>query len=222
MHPYRPDWQDELDNFLQNGAVLCKWIPSSQLIDPSQKKCLPFYKKLAKHHLPLLCHVGPEYTIPCEFKNYKEFDNPKYLRKALDEGVTVILAHCALPYFGDLDVNYQDDLQEFYKLFEETQRKDWQLYADLSALATPLRAKYIEDIKKKIPQNWLIFGSDYPLPASELSYAQTKKFFKWLKLIWDAIQIKNPLDKNFNIIKNMKFDEIIFNTASELISKIVY
>lgn len=222
VHPFRTDWRDELDYCLENNAVVCKWIPSSQMIDPSHTKIQPFYKKLADHNLPLLCHAGPEYTIPTHDKEYNKYNNPKYLRQALDLGVTVIIAHCALPYFVFLDVDYQDDLDDFYKLFKEAENNNWKLYADLSAVATPLRAPYIEKIFKKIPHDRLLFGSDYPLPASELSFTKSKNICKWMKLLWQAIQIRNPLDKNFRLIKNMAFNEIIFSNPAELFSKIVY
>jgi len=123
VHPYRDDWRDELDFCLENKAVLCKWIPSSQLIDPSNPRCVPFYKKLADHQLPLLCHAGPEYAIPTSKDVYKEYDNPKYLRSALEHGVTVIIAHCAMPVWCDFDIDYQDDYDEFLKLSEGERRK---------------------------------------------------------------------------------------------------
>ncbi len=33
VHPYRMDWEDELDYCLANKAVLCKWLPSAQCIE---------------------------------------------------------------------------------------------------------------------------------------------------------------------------------------------
>ena len=222
VHPYRQDWREEIDYCLENKAVLCKWIPSSQMVDPSSEKCVPFYQKLADHKLPLLCHAGPEYAIPTNDSKYNKYNNPKYLKRALDMGVTVIIAHCALPYFGFLDFEYQDDLADFYKLFNKAERNNWKLYADLSAVATPLRAPYIERIVNEIPHDRLLFGSDYPIPASELSYTKSKNFFKWLKLIWQAIHIRNPLDKNYRLLKNMGFDDKMFFNASELFNQIVY
>ena len=35
VHPYKVNWKDELDYCIANGACLCKWIPSSQQIDPT-------------------------------------------------------------------------------------------------------------------------------------------------------------------------------------------
>ena len=219
VHPYRNDWKGELNKCLSNGAVLCKWIPSSQQIDVTNEKCFPMYDYLAKHNLPLLVHSGPEYSIPTSDDRFIEFNNPKYLRAALDRGVTVIIAHCSLPYFGALDTKYQDDMEEFYKLFEESKNKPWKLYADLSAIAEPLRNAYVPDILAKIPQDRLLFGSDYPIPPSEFSYKKSKNIIKWIRLTIKAFSIRNPLDKNYFILKKMGFDEQVFYSANSLLNK---
>lgn len=225
VHPYRNDWEDELEFCLQNKAVLCKWIPSSQLINPEHPKCVPFYKKLVEYKLPLLCHTGPEYAIPTSNETYVEFNNPKYLRTALDVGATVIIAHCAMPFFGLLDVDYQDDFEEFLKLFEEAEQNDWNLFADLSAICSPFRTRYIKIIKenlKKIPTSKLLYASDYPIPLSELTYNKSTNFFSWLKFVLKVRLTKNPLDKNFLVIKGMEFDDSIFTNAAELFANIQY
>ncbi|NIM89681.1 MAG: amidohydrolase family protein [Candidatus Aminicenantes bacterium] len=225
VHPYRNDWEDELEFCLQNKAVLCKWIPSSQLINPEHPKCLPFYKKLVDYKLPLLCHTGPEYAIPTSDETYVEYNNPKYLRTALDEGVVVIIAHCAMPFFGLLDVDYQDDFGEFLKLFEEADQNNWNLFADLSAICSPFRTRYIKIIKenlKNIPASKLLYASDYPIPLSELTYNKSTNFFSWLKFVLKVRLTKNPLDKNFLVIKGMEFDDSIFTNAAKLFANIQY
>jgi predicted TIM-barrel fold metal-dependent hydrolase len=225
VHPYRINWREKLDYCLENKAVLCKWIPSSQMIDPTNRKCIPFYKKLAHHQLPLLCHAGPEHVIPTSNKAYDKFNNPKYLRTALDLGVTVIIAHCAMPYFGLLEVEYQDDLEECVKLFEEAEQHNWRLYADLSAICTPFKIPYVETILKnlnKIPHEKLLFASDYPVPLFELSYNRSTNFFSWLRFVLKVAFMKNPLDKNYLVIKEMGFKETIFTNAQELFSLIQY
>ena len=165
VHPYRNDWKEELDKCISNGAVLCKWIPSSQQIDVTSEKCYPMYDYLAEHNFPLLVHSGPEYSIPTSNDHFIEFNNPKYLRPALERGVTIIIAHCALPYFGALDTKYQNDMDEFYKLFELSKRNSWKLYADLSALTEPLRNAYIPDILARIPQDRSLIRQRLSNPA---------------------------------------------------------
>ncbi len=219
VHPYRNDWKEELDKCRSNGAVLCKWIPSSQQIDVTDEKCFPVYDYLAEHNLPLLVHSGPEYSIPTSDDRFIEFNNPKYLRTALDRGVTVIIAHCALPYFGALDTKYQDDMEEFFKLFEESKNKSWKLYADLSAIAEPLRNAYVPEILAKIPQDRLLFGSDYPIPPSEFSYKKGKNIIKWIRLTLKALSIRNPLDKNYFVLEKMGFSNQVFNNVNYLLNK---
>lgn len=220
VHPYRTDWQKELEYCWKAGAKLIKWIPSSQQIDPANNKCIPFYEKLIEYELPLLVHSGPEYAIPTSNGEYEKKNNPKYLRKALDMGVKIIIAHCALPFWGEADKDYLDDMDDFFKLFEELKNKNWKLYADMSALTTPLRSQYIPKVKEKIPHDRLLFGSDYPIPASELSYKGTKNIIYWLKLFYSALKEKNPLDKNYKLIKQMKFNDEVFTNPYKLFSEI--
>ena len=222
IHPYRGDWEEELDFCLENKAVLCKWIPSSQMINPTHPRCADFYFKLADHKLPLLCHSGPEYAIPTSNEKYNQFNNPKYLRNALELGVTIIIAHCALPYFWLLDVEYQDDFREFLRLFKDAEKWGWNLYADVSAITGPLRLPYIEKILQQIPRERLLFGSDYPIPLSELSYNKSTNFFAWLKFVTKVMFMKNPLDKNYLIVKEMGFGERLLTNAERLFSLIRY
>lgn len=222
VHPYRQDWEERIDQSIRNKTVMCKWIPSSQQIDPGHEKCLPLYRKLADYRLPLLCHTGPEYAIPTSNDSYNKFNNPRHLRRALDEGVRVIIAHCALPYFWFLDTDYQADFDEFLGMMEEADKKGWQLYTDVSAIATPLRAPYIEKVLQNVPAERILFGSDYPIPLSEFTYNRRRNFWSWLKFLIKTMSIRNSLDKNYLIIKEMGFDNRIFTNAHHLFAQIKY
>jgi predicted TIM-barrel fold metal-dependent hydrolase len=222
VHPFREDWEEQLNFSLQNQTVLCKWIPSSQLINPADEQCMPFYRRLTDLKLPLLCHAGPEYAIPNSNSSYDSYNNPKYLRKALDCGVAVIIPHCALPYFWFLDADYQDHYREFLKLMGEADKKGWNLYADVSAIATPLRAPYIAEIIDKVSPDRLLFGSDYPIPLSEFTYNRSNNIWTWLRFVAKTMFLRNSLDKNYLVIKKMGFDQQIFTNASRLFSQIKY
>jgi len=218
IHPYRKDSIDEIERCIKEGAVLCKWIPSSQLIDPSHPKCIPFYKKLSEKNLPLLCHTGPEHAVPTSIPEYSKDDNPIYLRKALEMGVTVISAHCSTPYFGPLDPDYFDD---FLSLMKESEKKGWRLFGDISALATPFRIPYVRRIKDEIPPKKLIFGSDYPIPISDLSYSKNRgDILTIIKLMLKA-KFTNSLDKYYHIVKDeMGFEESVFENFYGLMKEI--
>lgn len=71
-------------------------------------------------------------------------------------------------------------MDEFSKLIELSKGNKWKLYADLSALAVPLRNVYIPATLARIPQDCLLFGSDYPIYPSEFSYKTGKNIFKWI------------------------------------------
>jgi len=221
IHPYRPDWENELAYCIENKAVLCKWIPSSLQTDPMHPKCLPFFEKLAKKQLPLLCHVGPEGAIPPFDKSLQKLNSPRLLRNALDARVTVIMAHAALPLLPPPLENDQA-FQELIALFREAESKNWKLYTDLSAINLGPRNSYIDKIKKEIPPQRLIFGSDYPIPILDTSQKPDLSLWHWLKHFFQTISIKNPLDKNYLLIKNMEFDESIFSNAAKLFANIKY
>jgi len=168
VHPFRPDALKELDDY-KDKAVLCKWMPSAQLIDFDnprvQGKLERFYAKLAEIKLPLLLHTGIETSIPTVYKDYEKFNSAKYMETALEKGATVIVAHCGCSYFDLLQDNMVDDTIRLFKRMQD-EGKDWKLYADISALFTPFRKRKILDtVFAKIPPERLIYGSDFPNPA---------------------------------------------------------
>ena len=111
VSPNRKDWREEMEFVVNDpNAVLMKLIPSVQHINLRDPKHKEYYESLAKNRMPLLCHVGPEYSFP-EGIREKERDNFRFLDKPLEDGVTVIAAHCATPVFP-ID---KDETKEFYE-----------------------------------------------------------------------------------------------------------
>jgi len=186
VHPFRNDAEEELERYEEN-AVLCKWIPSSQLIDMSpdnilaQEKLFSFYKKLVEINLPLLFHTGVETSIPAPVKDYEQFNSPKYIETALDLGVTVILAHCGCSYFDVIQDNVVEEVIELFKK-QEHQNKEWKLYTDISAVFSPFRkSKVIDKIFHNIPASKLIYGSDFPNPAKGRRESLLRVFLRFGK-----------------------------------------
>lgn len=155
IHPYRPDALAELDRCVAAGAVLMKWLPLVQGMDPASDRCRPFYEALAHYKLPLLSHTGGELSLPQKFKQYA---SPALLELPLRCGVTVIAAHCGTRShpFGT------DYLPEFIRMAKEHER----FYGDTAALCLPTRSyafpRLLEDeaVRKKI-----VHGSDWPIPS---------------------------------------------------------
>jgi predicted TIM-barrel fold metal-dependent hydrolase len=220
VHPYRQDWRDELNRCRNEwGAVLCKWIPSAQQINLRDSSFDEFYTYLADYKLPLLCHAGPEYSIPTSDHYFDEFNNPKYLEKALEMGVTVIIPHCTLP-FPPQDLATFDPYQSLLALIEKADTKGWALYVDLSALLL-FRDRYIPNVLQDIPAQRMLFGSDYPIPMSDLAYKKELHFWHWIQKFFRSLFERNLLDKNYYLLQDMGFDASVFTKANDVFSNII-
>lgn len=171
IHPYRPDAAEELARVRALGARAVKWIPAAQGIDPGAARCDRFYEALAASGLPLITHAGAERAAPGD----DELGNPLCLRRALEHGVRVVVAHCATMGEGrDLDRGPAGPWVENFALFErlmDDPRYQGRLYGDLSALPQSARAgaplrRILE--RGREGGDWsarLLSGSDYPLPG---------------------------------------------------------
>jgi len=213
VHPNRKvrEGIEELDRCIEGGAVVIKWVPNSQIFDPSDRKYEWFYRKLADENLPLLCHTGLEHAIPVEETEYQEFGDPRKLRLALEMGVKVIAAHCATSFFS-WEKSYLDELSE---MFDEGERRGWNLYADISAVCTLFRASIIDDILKKIPHNRMVLGSDYPIPVDNMppQFVETLTVQEYL----DIAKIDNPIEKNYRQLLAMDFPKEAMTKASSIL-----
>lgn len=227
VHPYSPDAAERLWQCVKGGAVLCKWLPSAQCIDPTHPKSVRFYRALAALGLPLLIHVGPESAIPSALGNEAELkvnagsgrfgSSPgDAILMALEEGATVILAHSATPLGPLLDKNNTYWEEVFEVLLERiAQIDDLPLYADTSAFCLPGRFKYVQRVLPRIeaqPHKFL-YGSDYPVPIISLSggrvLEEVLEAFGWLA--GRALPV-NDFDKNFNLLSSI-IPEETFRTA---------
>lgn len=173
IHPYREDALSALEQAARDGARAVKWLPPSMNIDPASPRCDAFYETLARLDLPLLSHGGVERAV--HVPDAQKLGNPLRLRRALDHGVRVIVAHCASLGEGeDLDAGgaaskvapMLANFELFARLMEEP-RYEHLLYGDVSAMTqlnrigAPLDAVLDRDDW----QHRLVNGSDYPLPG---------------------------------------------------------
>lgn len=152
IHPYRQDAIEELERCVKAGAVLVKWLPITQGIDPSDPQCYAFYEALAHYGVPLLSHTGGEKMLP----NLNQHADPTLLLPALRRGVTVIAAHCGTRS----SFSEPDYLETFVRMALEHER----FYGDSSALNLPTRWHAYEPILNdpRVRQK-IIHGSDWPV-----------------------------------------------------------
>jgi mannonate dehydratase len=168
VHPYRRDAVVRLERAHAGGARAVKWLANSQGIDPASPRCDAFYERCAALSMPLLSHAGAEVAVG-ELGS-RELGNPLRLRRALDAGVTVVLAHAAgLGRASDLDgggARLEESFDLCLRLLAES-RYEGRLFADISALTLANRAgrPLGELLCSRSLQDRLVNGSDYPLPA---------------------------------------------------------
>jgi uncharacterized protein len=213
VHPYRRDALDALEAAKALGAVLVKWIPSSQQIDPRHQKVQCFYEKLVELGLPLLCHTGWEGAVPVLGEDWRAFEDPRCLRPALDAGVTVIVAHCAAPYLPH-QPNYVRHLR---RMLGHAEARQWNLYADVSALLlAPRRAKTLRHFLSSVDPKRLLYGTDFPIPTHDLSCGQLGPA-RDLPLYLKAVRTKNLIDKDVRFKRAYGLPAAVFeNTAAVL------
>jgi predicted TIM-barrel fold metal-dependent hydrolase len=166
IHPYRNDAIEALEQAKRDGTRAVKWLPSAMGIDPASPKCDRFYEALSKNNLPLIAHAGLERAVLG--REAHDFGNPLRLRRALDAGVRVVVAHCAsMGQDQDLDRGPNGPYVDSFLLFARVFEKHPSCYGDISAMtqvnrAGPALARVVEE------QGWharLLNGSDYPLPG---------------------------------------------------------
>ena len=168
VNPYRPDAISELERWANRGARVVKWLPNAMGIEPSDPHCDEFYRKMKDLDLVLLSHGGEEKAV--EAKEDQKLGNPLLLRRPLEYGVKVIVAHCAgLGQNEDLDSSNKtqtDNFDLFMRLMDD-KRYEGLLFGEISAMTqfnragkplTTILAR--EDLHER-----LVNGSDYPLPA---------------------------------------------------------
>ncbi|HMO44900.1 MAG TPA: amidohydrolase family protein [Rubrivivax sp.] len=167
VHPYDPQALQRMDAAVARGAKAIKWLPSAQNIDPASPRCDPFYARLAALKLPLITHAGDEQAV-VGFGEH--LGNPLRLRRPLEAGVRVIVAHCASLGHGD-EIESQggsgqpSNFDLFVRLMDEPQYRGV-LFGDISAVVQANRVDVIPTLlSRRDWQGRLLNGSDYPLPG---------------------------------------------------------
>ena len=171
IHPYRKDAVAALERWAKRGARIVKWLPNAMGMDPSDQRCDAYYDVMKKYGMVLLTHSGEEQAVPSE--EAQRLGNPLLLRRALDRGVKVIVAHGA-SLGSSIDVDdpsrpERDSFTLFMRLMDE-KKYEGLLFGEISAttqrnrLPHPFRTL----LERTDLHDRLVNGSDYPLPAINL------------------------------------------------------
>jgi predicted TIM-barrel fold metal-dependent hydrolase len=222
VHPYRlaDRMISETERCIDEGAALFIWAPAGQQINPDDDRCIPFYVRLAREGIPLLCHSGNEFAVSPSDVVTGRYNDPRRLIRALDIGVKAIVAHCPSLSAGSgmqPDSGYFEDLMQ---MLQDAEAKRWELFADISAYCTPSRSGYIERILREIgdgrisPKRFL-YGSDFPMPAVDINVF--KRPLSPNEMLQHITGQGNLLDKHFRIMKQFGIHESIFTNACDVL-----
>lgn len=161
INPYRKDALVQLEQAKRDGAVLVKWIPNIQHIDPADPQLAAFYRKMRELGLPLLSHTGQERS----FSSANDaFGDPRRLELPLSLGVTVIAGHIATTGMNHGEDNYQRILPMFAQYPN--------LYTDISSLTQINKLGFMaKALNEPRLQGRLLYGSDFPLSNMILTSA---------------------------------------------------
>lgn len=165
VHPWRADAIETLERAAAGGARAVKWLPPVQRMDPASPRCDAFYAALVRLDLPLIAHAGKELAVN---GTAGEFGNPLRLRRALDRGVRVVVAHCAsLGKSADLDRGAKARRVSNFDLFlrlTEDRNYSGRVFGDIANVAARLRAWVIPKLLARPDlHDRLLYGSDYPI-----------------------------------------------------------
>jgi mannonate dehydratase len=225
IHPYRKDAVQQILSAKKEGARAVKWLPASQGIDPASPRCDSFYGELAKTGLPLITHGGLERAVVG--REAHDFGNPLRLRRALDAGVRVVVAHCAsMGEDRDLDKGAEGPYVKSFSLFARIFEEYKNCFGDISAMTQINRAgpALAEVIERTDWHPRLLNGSDYPLPG--LMPAFSVDYLVSLKLIeektapvFKEIRQHNPLLFDFALKRHLRsngkaFSKEVFETRA--------
>jgi uncharacterized protein len=207
IHPARPDALEELQRCLDRGARALKLLPNCHDVDCSRPAYDPFWEAMAAAGLPMLAHTGGEMTVPVANKRYED---PRYFRRPLEIGVKIIAAHSAsASSFWEPD--YFDTMVSMMHEFPN-------LYADTSALNTPIRSAAMEKALDCDLQDRFLHGSDFPVPVGP--------WYVWLRGLIDgsardaASRIENLIERDYFLKTAVGFGEEHFTQLAKVLRKI--
>ncbi len=228
IHPYRADCVKALEEAKRDGARAVKWLPGAMGMDPASPRCDRFYEAAVRLNVPIISHAGLERAVPGT--DMQDYGNPLRLRRALDAGVRVVVAHCAsMGQDRDLDKGPNGPLVESFSLFERLmQEKKYEknLFGDISAITQMNRAglALAKIIEREEWHTRLLNGSDYPLPGVMPIFSVD--YLVSLKLVQESaapvlkeIRLYNPLLFDFVLKRHLRsngkaFAKGIFETRA--------
>jgi uncharacterized protein len=196
---------ERLEECIEGGAVLLKWLPATMAIDPADRRHLPFYRRMAEARLPLLVHSGgSENTfreVAPELKDIRRLELP------LEEGVPVIVAHTGAPVWYARD---EDQLP----LLKALLRRHPHLWVDNSGMSNPSRYRLLPrfaDDPELVERT--LHGSDFPVPSNAFYYPRRLGAQRVLRLD----RLRNRIQRDVEIKRALGYPDSVLTRAAAVL-----
>ncbi len=187
-------------------------------MDLNDERFIPYYEKLKQHNLPLIIHIGSEYSID----SFAEFERITMLDLPLATGVNVIAAHMGLGrinykirFWRNLSKKpccFDDDYFALLNMLKQHPN----LYADISAILAPMRARALRHMSEQTDvHEKILFGTDYPVP-----FTIGRNSYDLPRTTRTALsKIANPFDRYIAAIcEYFPTDSPIYNNYAKILS----
>jgi uncharacterized protein len=208
INPHRRDALDRLDEAVERGAVLIKWLPIVQAFDPAGARTRPFLERLAATGIPLLVHAG---SGEVTFRTVDPtVGSVRSLVPALEMGIPVICAHTAAP------IIYSRAPDEVPLLRSLLQRYP-KLWVDNSGLSNPSRFPHLPRFAADAGvRERTLHGSDYPVISNAFYYPHRLG----LRTVARIERDPNPLQKDVSIKRYLGFGPDSFTRAAHVLASL--
>jgi uncharacterized protein len=207
INPHRHDALERLEECVAAGAVLIKWLPLSQGINPASPRISEYYEILARASVPLLIHMGGERT----FRTLSpELNDVRLLTAPLDAGVPVICAHSGTRI---LLSNERDQLPVLRGLLADYPH----LWLDNSGMANPGRFAHLPRLARDPTfHERTLYGSDFPVPANSVYFLPRLGLRAVLRLERE----RNLLDRDIETKRALGYPDATLHRAGEVLSNL--
>lgn len=205
VNPLRRDALERLEECIEGGAVLLKWLPPAMGIDPSSPRLRPFYRRMADAGLPLLSHSGGSERTFAEVA--PELKDLRLLRLPLEMGVPVVCAHSGVPVHLSRDPDQLPLLRGMLREFPH-------LWVDNSGMSNPSRCFHLPRLARdpEIVERTL-YGSDFPVPSHAVYYPHRLG----PRGVWRVERTRNYFDRDVALKRALGYPDATLTRAAEVL-----
>jgi predicted TIM-barrel fold metal-dependent hydrolase len=208
INPYRRDAIEVLEQAIELGAVLIKWLPIVQGFDPGSERIRPFLRRVADAGIPILIHAGTgEGTFAVVDPTVGDLGR---IIPALEMGVRLICAHGAAPILFSSQPSQVPLLRQLLEKYEN-------LWVDNSGLANPARFRYLPAFANDpIFHSRTLHGSDFPVITDAIYYPRRLGPGQVLRIQRET----NRIQRDVLIKRALRYDEACLTRAAGVLANL--